>query len=142
MWRRKMSQSLDKALLSRRGFLGVCAGLAVGAILTLCPVSRRLIDRLRRMEGKKHPRRVDGLAGLSESGGTLLVTEGGQGVSAEYGFRLNPVAAEIWHLADGHHTVEGIARAVAERFRVPFDVALEDTRKFVDLLATRNLVSV
>ena len=46
------------------------------------------------------------------TGGTLLVTPGGNGVAAGLGGRLNPVAAEIWRLADGRRSVEQIARQI------------------------------
>jgi hypothetical protein len=71
---------------------------------------------------------------ITEADGALLVTPGGQGASADYGGRLNPVAREIWRLADGRHTVEHIAREISRKFDVPEEKVSDDVRTFIDLL--------
>ncbi|MGA2034857.1 MAG: PqqD family protein [Thermoguttaceae bacterium] len=77
----------------------------------------------------------------AEPQGTLLVTEDGQGVKAVLGGRLNPVAREIWTLANGKHSVEDIASSISRRFVIPYDVALDDTRAFIDVMVEHSFIS-
>lgn len=48
----------------------------------------------------------------------------------------------IWHMCDGEHTVEQIARAMEDRFHELFEPALPRTLRFVELLARRGLLAV
>ena len=79
---------------------------------------------------------------MAEPRGTLLVTENGQGVAADFGCRLNPVAREIWLLANGEHSIEEIAASISRRFAVPYEVALEDTSALLDVMAAHRFVCV
>jgi hypothetical protein len=54
---------------------------------------------------------------------------------------LNPVSAAIWDLCDGEHTVEEIARCVAEHFRGAVEgQVLEDTIEAVERLQSEGVL--
>jgi len=80
------------------------------------------------------PRRNRKFAATAEPTGTWLATEGDKGLSAPTGFRLNPVAARIWNLADGTRSVEAIAQMVSQECAVPYETSLTDTCAFVRVL--------
>jgi len=53
---------------------------------------------------------------------------------------VNEVAARIWALCDGEHSVDQIAAAVAREFAVAPEVAAADARAFIgELLASGAL---
>ena len=56
--------------------------------------------------------------------------------------KLDEYGSQIWELCDGEHTVEQIARALADRFHERFEPAVPRTLKFITLLAERGLVTV
>lgn len=136
-----MRTTPDGASLHRRGFLKTCLRVVGASILTVLPVACGLLSGRRSRRGS-YPKRNGAFAGTPEPGHTVLVTEAGQGTSAERGCRLNPVGAEIWRLADGEHSLDEIARVISERFGVAYDVAMEDARSFVQLLADHGLASL
>jgi hypothetical protein len=128
--------------VSRRGFFAAAACSSAGILLgSACGRGSGPQGQSALPARRGPPRRIGGFAASPEAGGTLLVSEGGQGAAAPFGFRLNPVAAQIWNAADGTHSVEDIAQAVAERFQVSYGTALEDTRAFVGLLSRQKLLA-
>ncbi|WP_317447674.1 PqqD family protein [Streptomyces collinus] len=73
-------------------------------------------------------RRLD--ARVRNHQGTLIVA------GATQAFELTSVAAFVWRLLDGLHTVREISLAVATEYGVNRDEALEDTQELLrDLLA-------
>ena len=53
---------------------------------------------------------------------------------------LNETASVIWKFADGEHSVDQIAEAVAEGYEVPIDVAQADVRELIDVLSAKCLL--
>jgi len=124
--------------MSRRGFLTV---VGTGAAVVICYVAaHRESDKPSGGPDQARPTRAEGMIGAVEPSGTLLVTRGGRGAEADYGCRLNPVAGEIWHLADGKHTVEQMAQAISRKFNVHKELALADARSFVELLVNHRFL--
>ena len=54
---------------------------------------------------------------------------------------LNSTGSFIWKQANGERTVEEIAAQVAEEFDVSAEVALADTRAFLEMLAEKKLLA-
>lgn len=54
-------------------------------------------------------------------------------------YALNPVGAEIWHMADGHKSIEEIARKLGQMYDAEADSAIPDVEQFVDGLVRRGL---
>ena len=134
-----MGISTDEGLLCRRSALAAMGAIAVGVLSVFLPGGGRSGGSIASRR-RQCPMRRQGFQGLPEAGGTILVTENGRGVSAPYGCRLNPVAAEIWRLADGTRTVEDIARVLSSGFGVPYEGVLADTRSFVAVLTAQGLL--
>jgi Coenzyme PQQ synthesis protein D (PqqD) len=134
------SVSCTGRVLSRADFL---AALTSGAAAMLYLIGRRwqsslLLDRQR----ASGPLRNTRMVAVAEPQGTLLVTENGQGVEADLGCRLNPVAREIWLLANGQHSIEEIAGNISRQFAIPYEVALEDATAFVGVMVDHRLFSM
>jgi hypothetical protein len=88
------------------------------------------------------PVHASGMVATRETAGTVLVTPHGEGVSASIGARLNPLAAEVWRLADGRRSVADIAALVAARHHVPERAALDDVSAFVDVLVQHRFLTL
>jgi hypothetical protein len=71
-------------------------------------------------------------------GGELVLLQGGTQVA----FGLNRVAAEIWALLDGEHSIDDITAALVNRFAVERDVAARDVRAFVAKLLDLGVLEV
>ncbi len=82
------------------------------------------------------------MVAVAEPRGTLLVTEDGQGIAADFGCRLNPVAREIWWPANGQRSIEEITESISRRFAVPYDVAFGDVRAFIVVMVEHDLFSI
>lgn len=57
-------------------------------------------------------------------------------------FELEPVGAFVWARCDGQHTVEGIARALRESFRMNRLEADASLRAYLRTLADRGLITL
>ncbi|HEU5318186.1 MAG TPA: PqqD family protein [Chloroflexota bacterium] len=57
-------------------------------------------------------------------------------------FAANPTASAIWQLCDGTRGMDGIARELAERFRVSHATVVAGVRQFVDLALDAGLLDV
>lgn len=55
---------------------------------------------------------------------------------------LNPVGSLIWNEADGKRTVADLADVVVDAFDVEPDVALDDTRQFVESMVAEGLFEI
>ncbi|MCO6452364.1 MAG: PqqD family protein [Caldilineales bacterium] len=55
---------------------------------------------------------------------------------------LNPVATRIWESADGNHTIANIANHLTSEFAVEYDHAVASTRRFLQELADKGLVTL
>ena len=53
---------------------------------------------------------------------------------------LNETASVIWKHADGKHTVEEIAAAVADEYDVPIPVAQRDVKELIFALSEKGLL--
>jgi hypothetical protein len=128
--------------LSRRGLL--VTSLCAGAVFVINLIQELRSPKRSAKEGGAtvlRPRGRDGLVAVPEAEGTLLITEGGQGVSAAYGCRLNPVAGLIWSLSDGTRSVDELACEVASRCGVPSETARADTHAFIEALTQQGLLT-
>lgn len=56
--------------------------------------------------------------------------------------RLDPVGAVIWELIEQGNDVDGIARALTERYEVSMQTARQDVGEFVEHLRQVGLVSI
>jgi hypothetical protein len=75
------------------------------------------------------PRRASSMAWQTVAGETILFqVEAGQLMG------VNPVAAYVWSLLDGTHSVRELAGALVARFAVDEATALADLRAFLDQL--------
>ncbi len=84
-----------------------------------------------------HPRRVSGVASRTLDGEAVLVHPVQGKVVV-----LNGVGARLWELADGQHTVTGMARVIAVEYEVSLDKAEADALAFCRDLAGRGLLSL
>lgn len=57
-------------------------------------------------------------------------------------FELEPVGAYVWELCDGKHTFEGIARKIAERFKMNRLEAETALVAFLKMLGQRGLITL
>lgn len=55
---------------------------------------------------------------------------------------LNPVGSLIWNEADGQHSVAELADIVVDAFDVTLDVALADTKGFVEAMLAEGLFEI
>ena len=55
---------------------------------------------------------------------------------------LNPVGSFVWGLLDGRRTVSDVAAAVAERFHLAPERAMDDVRAFLGVLRSRQLIDL
>ncbi|MGH9747011.1 MAG: PqqD family protein [Candidatus Acidiferrales bacterium] len=53
---------------------------------------------------------------------------------------LNETASVIWKLADGKHSADQIAAAVAAGYDVPVEVAQADVRELIEVLEAKGLL--
>jgi pyrroloquinoline quinone biosynthesis protein D len=54
---------------------------------------------------------------------------------------LNPTAARIWELCDGHRSMEQISEEIAREFQAPAETVRADVQAFFDQLLARKLVT-
>jgi len=130
--------------LSRVGRRSLLASAGVAAAALVTGVLRQILPAKRPSgavgRAGRGPQRHPGYVGTPEPGGTVLVTPGGVGTSAEQGFRLNAVAAHIWSLADGTRTIDDIAERISHLTGAPIDVARRDTAAFMRVLQAEGLL--
>ncbi len=69
----------------------------------------------------------------------LLVPTRGEVAEMDHIFVLNPVAARIWELLDGNHTIAEIGAAICDEFEVDSPSAEQDIIEFVDKLLSANI---
>lgn len=55
---------------------------------------------------------------------------------------LNGVGSRVWELVDGHHTIADIAAILETEYNVSASEAIESVTHFVEVLASRELVTV
>jgi hypothetical protein len=74
-------------------------------------------------------------------GESLLIPTGSRVLDLNGLVTLNQTARCVWEQLDGKHSLEDIADALARRFEVQRDQALEDTREFIARLDEMGLLS-
>jgi hypothetical protein len=75
------------------------------------------------------PRRAGSMAWQSIDGETVLLN-----IDARELLGVNEVAARVWALCDGTHTLAEISATIAAEFEVDAETALADARGFVEEL--------
>jgi hypothetical protein len=58
----------------------------------------------------------------------------------DFVYTLSPVAARIWALLDGKHTVESVVQTIIDAYEVPRETAQEDVQQLLTDLAEVSLI--
>jgi AdoMet-dependent heme synthase len=57
-----------------------------------------------------------------------------------YFYELNEIAALIWSLSDGQHSVSGISKVISEKYALPAKKAKSDVSRFIESLKREDLL--
>ena len=88
------------------------------------------------MDMKKYPHRIKkGCVWRVVDGETIILSD-----NASKLHTLSDVGGEIWRLADGMITIDGIIEKIAEEFEVEREIASRDVGEFIRKLCEMNLV--
>jgi hypothetical protein len=88
------------------------------------------------LAGTAVPERSSSMAWQDVGGEMVLLNIDGKELMG-----LNAVAARIWDLADGAHTVDQIVTAVQSEFAVAVEIAATDVRAFIAELVSLGAIT-
>jgi len=55
-------------------------------------------------------------------------------------YELSEVGLSIWELCDGNYSLEDIANSLTKEYDISFDLALIDTKEFIDELKVKSML--
>ncbi len=87
------------------------------------------------LDGKAVPQRAPAMAWQTIDGETVLLNIEGKELLG-----VNEVAARIWALCDGAHSIDQLTATIAEEFEIDLPTAAADVRTFLtQLLAAKTI---